>query len=152
MNYGLITTITGAEKTAFEERIELAVDYFFDYFPDKEKEKDKIVEKLIKLSKNYYPVLSELDWEVPEVKVKIEEDVNEGEHDTLLIEAAKLVVSTKQASATYLQRKLKLGFARAARIIDQLEELGIIGPPEGSKPRKVLKTEDELIEVFKKKN
>ncbi len=152
LNYGLITTITGAEKTAFEERIELAVDYFFDYFPDKEKEKDKIVEKLIKLSKNYYPVLSELDWEVPEVKVKIEEDVNEGEHDTLLIEAAKLVVSTKQASATYLQRKLKLGFARAARIIDQLEELGIIGPPEGSKPRKVLKTEDELIEVFKKKN
>lgn len=151
LNYGLIPTITGAEKTAFEEKIELAIDYFFDYFPEKEKEKEQIVKKLIELSKNYYPVLPELDWEVPEVKVKIEGDAGEGEHDPLLVEAAKLVVSTKQASATYLQRKLRLGFARAARIIDQLEELGIIGHPEGSKPRKVLKTEDELMEVFKKR-
>lgn len=150
INYGLLPTITGAEKTAFEEKMELAVDYLFDYFPEKEKEKEKIFERFIELSKNYYPVLPELEWEVPEVKIKVEEEF-EGEYDPMLFEAARLIVSTKQASATYLQRKLKLGFARAARIIDQLEELGIIGPPEGSKPRRVLKTEEEIIEMFKKK-
>jgi S-DNA-T family DNA segregation ATPase FtsK/SpoIIIE len=56
----------------------------------------------------------------------------------LFEEAAKIVVMTQQGSASLLQRKLKLGYNRAGRLVDQLEAAGIIGPFEGSKARKVL--------------
>ena len=56
----------------------------------------------------------------------------------LLNDAISLVVETAQASILMLQRRLKIGYSRAARIIDQMEERGIIGGYEGSKPRKVL--------------
>ena len=61
-----------------------------------------------------------------------------GEKDELYEKALELVLLTNQASASYLQRRLKLGYARAARIIDQMEQEGIIGPSEGSKAREVL--------------
>lgn len=151
LNYGLIPVLTGGEKTVFDEKIEIMVDYFFDYFPEKEKEKEKVINKFIEITKNYYSPAPEIEWGIPEeVKIKIEEGEIEGE-DPLLLEAAKIFVLHKQASATLLQRKLKVGFARAARIMDELEKLGIIGPPEGSKPRKVLKTEEEIIQMFKNK-
>ena len=62
----------------------------------------------------------------------------------MLEEAIKVVVELGQASTSLLQRKLKLGYARAARIVDELEERGIVGPYEGSKPRQVLITKDQL--------
>ena len=65
-----------------------------------------------------------------------EEDPSE--RDKLFGEAAKIVVMTQQGSASMLQRKLKLGYNRAGRIVDQLEAAGIIGPFEGSKAREVL--------------
>jgi S-DNA-T family DNA segregation ATPase FtsK/SpoIIIE len=61
-----------------------------------------------------------------------------GEKDDRYQEAVELVLTTGQASASYLQRRLKLGYARAARIIDQMEQEGLIGPSEGSKPREIL--------------
>lgn len=61
-----------------------------------------------------------------------------GEKDILYDKALELILLTGQASASYLQRKLKLGYARAARIIDQMELEGILGPSEGSKPREIL--------------
>lgn len=61
-----------------------------------------------------------------------------GEKDELFDRAVELVLATGQASASYLQRKLKLGYARASRIIDQMEHEGIIGPSEGAKPREIL--------------
>jgi S-DNA-T family DNA segregation ATPase FtsK/SpoIIIE len=60
------------------------------------------------------------------------------EKDELFDKAVELVLATGQASASYLQRKLKLGYARASRIIDQMEQEGLIGPPEGAKPREIL--------------
>ena len=60
------------------------------------------------------------------------------EKDPMFEEAVELILVTGQASASYLQRKLKLGYARAARIIDQMESEGIVGQPEGSKPREIL--------------
>jgi S-DNA-T family DNA segregation ATPase FtsK/SpoIIIE len=63
---------------------------------------------------------------------------NGGEKDELYEEALRMVLATGQASASWLQRKLKLGYARAARIIDQMEQEGILGPSEGSKPREIL--------------
>lgn len=67
---------------------------------------------------------------------QVEQDF--GEKDALYDKAVELVLLTGQASASYLQRKLKLGYARAARIIDQMEQEGIVGPSEGSKPRDIL--------------
>ena len=66
--------------------------------------------------------------------------------DPMLEEAIKGVVESGMASTSLLQRKLKLGYARAARIVDEMEERGIVGPYEGSKPRKVLITKDQLFE------
>ena len=51
------------------------------------------------------------------------------------------------ASVSRLQRRLKLGYSRAARIVDQMEEMGIIGPFEGSKPRQILITRDQCLEM-----
>ena len=62
--------------------------------------------------------------------------------DPMFHEAASVIVKHQQGSVSLLQRKLKLGYSRAARIVDQLEEAGIVGPPSGSKPRDV-KVEDE---------
>lgn len=67
--------------------------------------------------------------------------------DEMLPKAIEVVVENQMASTTLLQRKLKLGYARAARIIDDLEERGIVGPYEGSKPRKVLITKQQWLEM-----
>jgi DNA segregation ATPase FtsK/SpoIIIE, S-DNA-T family len=67
--------------------------------------------------------------------------------DEFLEQAVEMVVNEGQASASYIQRKFKVGYSRAARIIDQLEERGIVGGHEGSKPRKVLITKEELEEM-----
>lgn len=66
--------------------------------------------------------------------------------DPMLEEAIKVVVENGMASTSLLQRKLKLGYARAARIVDMMHERGIVGPYEGSKPRKVLITAEQLME------
>ena len=60
-----------------------------------------------------------------------------GEYDEMLPQAAEVVLEMKQCSVSMLQRRLKLGYSRAARIVDQMEELGIVGPYEGAKPRSV---------------
>ena len=56
----------------------------------------------------------------------------------MLDDAARLVVETQHGSTSMIQRRMKLGYNRAGRIMDQLEGLGIVGPAEGSKPREVL--------------
>ncbi|MFP4081793.1 MAG: DNA translocase FtsK [Candidatus Aminicenantes bacterium] len=71
-------------------------------------------------------------------KTSVQVEMESEERDDLFDKAVELVLLTGQASASYLQRKLKLGYARAARIIDQMEQEGIVGPSEGSKPREIL--------------
>lgn len=66
------------------------------------------------------------------------------DEDPLLYDAIDIVLNQEQASISFLQRKLKVGYARAARIVDQIEEMGIIGPHEGSKPRKLLMTKEQI--------
>jgi S-DNA-T family DNA segregation ATPase FtsK/SpoIIIE len=71
----------------------------------------------------------------------------DGDADDELFEAAmRLIVLHQQASTSMLQRRLKVGYSRAARLLDLLEERGIVGPSEGAKGREVLVTEHELSE------
>ncbi len=74
------------------------------------------------------------------------DDEEDGDFDPMIDAAIDCVVDAGQASTSMLQRKLKLGYARAARIMDQMEVKGIIGPYEGAKPREVLITKSELLE------
>ncbi len=75
-------------------------------------------------------------------------ETSSGDYDDEMIpKAIEVVVEAGMASTTLLQRKLKLGYARAARIVDELSEKGIIGPFEGSKPRKVLITKEQWYEM-----
>jgi len=71
----------------------------------------------------------------------------DSEYDELIDAATEVVVETGQASVSMLQRRLKLGYARAARLVDQLEEKGIVGPFEGSKPRQLLITKEQWQEM-----
>jgi S-DNA-T family DNA segregation ATPase FtsK/SpoIIIE len=65
-------------------------------------------------------------------------DVDDDEDDELYEEAKQAVLEAGKASTSYLQRRLKVGYSRGARLIDLLEERGVIGPQEGSKPREIL--------------
>jgi S-DNA-T family DNA segregation ATPase FtsK/SpoIIIE len=75
------------------------------------------------------------------------EDAEVGDRDKLFREAAEIVLHHQQGSTSLLQRRLKVGYGRAARIIDQLHAAGILGPPDGSKPRDVLVGLDELDRI-----
>lgn len=69
------------------------------------------------------------------------------DYDELLPAAIEVVVDTGQASVSMLQRRLKLGYSRAARLVDQMEEKGVVGPFEGSKPRQLLITKEQWQEM-----
>ncbi|MFQ6047063.1 MAG: DNA translocase FtsK, partial [Gemmatimonadales bacterium] len=71
-----------------------------------------------------------------------------GERDALFREAAEICIANQLGSTSLLQRKLRIGYGRAARIIDQLHEAGILGPPDGSKPREVLIGMDQVEEYL----
>jgi S-DNA-T family DNA segregation ATPase FtsK/SpoIIIE len=67
-----------------------------------------------------------------------------GDWDELFRAAAEVCISQNQGSTSLLQRRLRIGYGRAARIVDQLHDAGVLGPPDGSKPREVLVTLGEL--------
>lgn len=88
-----------------------------------------------------------------EMSEAAEEDSGKGARsapktDALLADAVNLVMSTGQASASSIQRRFHIGFTRAGRLIDTMEELNIVGPNVGSKPREILMTSDEALEVL----
>ncbi|MGE5654179.1 MAG: DNA translocase FtsK 4TM domain-containing protein [Bacillota bacterium] len=85
----------------------------------------------------------EYDTELILGETSVEESVD-GETDELFAQAARLVVEAGQASVSYLQRRLKVGHSRAGRIMDQLAEHGVVGENQGSKPREVLMTREQL--------
>ena len=104
---------------------------------------DNEVERVVDFVKNNNEtknhVESKIEQAIKDKKVKID-----NEKDPLFKDAVELVINDEQASISYIQRKLKVGYSRAGRIVDQMEEMGIIGPHEGSKPRKLLKTKEEI--------
>lgn len=104
---------------------------------------DGEVERVVDFVKNNNEIKTSLESKIEKAiedkKIKVDD-----EKDPLFKEAVELVVNDEQASISYIQRKLKVGYSRAGRIVDQMEEMGIIGPHEGSKPRKLLKTKEEI--------
>ena len=72
---------------------------------------------------------------------------NDGEYDDMLDDAVNVITELNSASTTVLQRKLRVGYARAARIMDELEQLGYVSAAEGNKPRKVLVTRSQYLEM-----
>jgi S-DNA-T family DNA segregation ATPase FtsK/SpoIIIE len=91
-------------------------------------------------------------FELPEFKGDDEggakDDFDPNERDALFEDAARLVVMTQQGSTSLIQRKLKLGYNRAGRLVDQLEQAGIVGSFEGAKARKVLIPDEISLEQF----
>ncbi|HMR43007.1 MAG TPA: DNA translocase FtsK, partial [Saprospiraceae bacterium] len=75
-------------------------------------------------------------------------DVSLADLDDMLEDAARLVVQSQHGSTSMIQRRLKLGYNRAGRIMDQLQMLGIVGPAEGSKPREVLVYDEMELERY----
>ena len=84
---------------------------------------------------------------VQENEKSADDDSSGGDMDPMLQDAIKCVAEAGQASASLLQRRLRLGYARAGRLIDEMEDMGIIGPREGSKPRQVLITYQQYLEM-----
>jgi S-DNA-T family DNA segregation ATPase FtsK/SpoIIIE len=105
------------------------------------------VEKIDELIESgYYPKLDEI--QLTEQETDMEEST---EVDPMFPEAAKLVFRHQIASVSLLQRRLGLGYARAGRIIDQLETAGIVEPFQGSKSRKVLiERQEELDDILRR--
>lgn len=107
-----------------------------------EEESEKVIE-YVKKEAGY--IASDMSY-VDQIEESIQNITTEKNDDTdeLLSEAIEFVVRNGQGSASMLQRKFKIGFNRAARLIDDMEERGIVGPSEGSKPRKVLISQEEF--------
>ncbi|MDP3991070.1 MAG: DNA translocase FtsK, partial [Candidatus Nealsonbacteria bacterium] len=103
---------------------------------------DKEVKKVV----NFIKMQSKQEEAPKELVQELEKTLNEskefdflaGEEDPLYEEAKKQVLEAKKASASLLQRRLRVGYARAARLIDILEEKGVVGPGDGAKPREIL--------------
>ena len=77
---------------------------------------------------------------------------DENENDAYFADAGRLIIEKEKASIGMLQRAFKIGFNRAARIMDQLCEAGTVGPEEGTKPRKVLMSSEEFEQYLNEKN
>lgn len=113
---------------------------------------DKEVEKVVDFVKangeaTYNDDILEQIEKANSTDKEIEEQENDDDTDPLLMEAIEVVVETGQASTSFIQRRFKVGYARAGRIIDQMEERGIISGYQGSKPREVLMTKERWAEL-----
>ena len=101
----------------------------------------------------------EINQEIIDFTNKAEQEAEGGEGDNtkvkssvdeLLRQAVELVMQTGNASASSFQRRYHIGFTRAGRLLDTMEQLKIVGPPQGSKPREILVTEDQAFEIMDK--
>ena len=112
-----------------------------------DEEREKVVSCIIKSTESRYSeeVISEIDKAAMDKTQgeKAKDEPEGSDYDELLPQAVDVIFETGQASVSMLQRRLRLGYSRAARIVDQMEQLGVVGPFEGSKPRAMLVTKEQ---------
>ncbi len=117
-----------------------------------DKEVQDVVDYLISHNQNtsYNDELEEhMNTDLPSPGMGGAASLDDGDNrDTYFVEAGRLIIDKEKASIGMLQRMFKIGFNRAARIMDQLAEAGVVGPEEGTKPRKVLMTKEEFEEYL----
>ncbi len=112
-----------------------------------DKEVERIVEFIKQGSEAKYDedIIEKIDAGKP---VNVTDELSDpSDNDELLPRAIEIAVETGKISASHLQRRLKVGFSRASRMIDQMQERGIISPPDGSKPREVLISKEDYLEM-----
>lgn len=115
-----------------------------------DKERDDVIDFVKNSGVSEYDdsVMDEIEKQaVKEKETKERDSGGFDEEDALFSQAVEAVIEAGQASTSYLQRRLKVGYARAARLIDDMESKGIVGPFEGSKPRQVLMTRNQWLEM-----
>lgn len=129
---GALTTVRVQGAFISDEEVEAVVDYVRNECLEQEKEPVK-----------YEPI----DLSVPDKKEETENE-DEEEQDDLLEEAAEWVLDTKRASVSALQRRFRIGYTRAGRLMDSMERLGIVGPADGAKPREIRMDKMKAQELF----
>lgn len=114
---------------------------------------DKEIERVIKYVKNSQNsdydtnVVNEIEKNAVRDNSKSQTEGRTNEMDPVMKEAIECVMAAGQASTSLLQRKLRVGYARAGRLVDEMEQMGIVGPHEGSKPRQVLINYQQFLEM-----
>ncbi|MDP1688565.1 MAG: DNA translocase FtsK [bacterium] len=111
-----------------------------------EQQIEELREALIKLSDKQNSQYTDIMLELRSIIDKSENVEEELDDDELYEEAVEIVREAKKASASLLQRRLKIGYAKAAMLLDLMEERGVIGPGDGAKPRAILKKTEEETE------
>ena len=106
---------------------------------------DQEVENVLEFVKNHTEATEYDEEALDTMGKKVQKSFTD--EDPLLYDAVDIILTQEQASISFIQRKLKVGYARAARIVDQIEEMGIVGPNEGTKPRKLLMTKEKIEEM-----
>lgn len=108
------------------------------------------VEKIVSCIKGQQIEIDKIDSfsDVTGPEIKDDTIYADGDRDELFAEAARTIVSIGQGSTSMLQRRMKIGYARAGRLMDELERAGFVGPPDGSKARDVLVKPDEIEELL----
>ena len=117
-----------------------------------DEEREEIISFIKQASQAEYSdeIIAQIEKAAEDKNAKTEEKDSgkeQNDYDELLPQAVEVIFETKQASVSMLQRRLKLGYSRAARLIDQLEEVGVVGPFEGSKPRQIIITKEQWREM-----
>jgi len=92
-------------------------------------------------------VTGQLDFGKKKGGLPIDDEDGDGESDPMLKQAIELAIESGKISTSLIQRRLGLGYGRAAKLIDRMERMGIVSPPEGQKPRNVLISRGEWVEM-----